>query len=141
MSSVNKVIIVGRLGNDPELKTMSSGNAVCNLSIATSEKWTKDGKGHEKTEWHRVVVFNKLAEICGKYLAKGRMAYVEGKLQTRSWENKDGQKQYTTEIVAQTVQFIGGTEEKKQSNFKDWTQAEHDFGETPDFSADEEMPF
>ena len=107
--SVNKVIILGRLGQDPELKYTPSGAAVCSFSLATSETWNdKAGQKQERTEWHRIVVWGKLAELCGQYLAKGRQAYVEGKLQTRSWDGKDGQKRYTTEINASTVQFIGG---------------------------------
>lgn len=107
--SVNKVIILGRLGQDPELKYTPSGAAVCNFSLATSESWTdKAGQKQEKTEWHRIVVWGKLAELCNQYLAKGRQAFVEGKLQTRSWDDKDGTKRYSTEIMANTVQFIGG---------------------------------
>lgn len=107
--SVNKVILVGHLGQNPELKYTPSGQAVCNLSIATNESWTgKDGQKQEKTEWHRLVMFGKLAELAGQYLQKGRQIYVEGKLQTRSWQDKDGQTRYTTEVVAQTMQFLGG---------------------------------
>lgn len=107
--SVNKVIILGRLGQDPEVKHTPSGAVVCSFSLATSETWNdKAGQKQERTEWHRVVVWGKLAELCGQYLSKGRQAYVEGKLQTRSWDGKDGQKRYTTEINASTVQFIGG---------------------------------
>lgn len=108
--SVNKVILVGRLGQDPELKYTPSGMAVCNFTLATSESWTdKQGQKQEKTEWHRIVVWGKLGELCGQYLAKGRQAYLEGALQTRSWDDKNtGQKRYTTEIVAKTVQFLGG---------------------------------
>ena len=107
--SVNKVIIVGRLGQDPELKYTPSGAGVCNFSMATTESWSdKSGQKQERTEWHRIVVWGKLAELCNQYLSKGRQAYVEGRLQTRSWEGKDGQKRYTTEINATTVQFLGG---------------------------------
>jgi single-strand DNA-binding protein len=107
--SVNKVIVLGRLGQDPELKYTAGGSAVCNFSLATSESWTdKSGQKQERTEWHRVVVWGKLAELCNQYLSKGRQAFVEGKLQTRSWEDKQGQKRYTTEVQATTVQFIGG---------------------------------
>ncbi len=108
--SVNKVIILGRLGQDPEIKYTQSGMAVANFSLATSEFWNDKATGQkqEKTEWHRVVVWGKLGELCNQYLAKGRQAYVEGRLQTRSWDDKDGVKKYTTEIVANTVQFIGG---------------------------------
>jgi len=107
--SVNKVILLGRLGQDPELKYTPGGSAVCNFSLATTESWTdKSGQKQEKTEWHRVVVWGKLAELCNQYLAKGRQAFLEGRLQTRSWDDKEGNKRYTTEILASTVQFIGG---------------------------------
>jgi single-strand DNA-binding protein len=107
--SVNKVILLGRLGQDPELKYTPGGSAVCNFSLATTESWTdKSGQKQEKTEWHRIVVWGKLAELCNQYLAKGRQAFLEGRLQTRSWDDKDGNKRYTTEILASTVQFIGG---------------------------------
>jgi single-strand DNA-binding protein len=107
--SVNKVIIVGRLGQNPEVRYTPSGAAVANFSVATSENWTdKSGQKQEKTEWHRIVVWGKTAENCGQYLAKGRQVYVEGRLQTRQWQDKDGQTKYTTEIQAQTVQFLGG---------------------------------
>ena len=97
--SVNKVILLGRLGQDPELKYTPTGMAVCNFSLATSEKWKdKAGQDQERTEWHRVVVWGKIAELCNQYLAKGRQAYLEGSLQTRSWDDKDGNKRYTTII-------------------------------------------
>lgn len=107
--SVNKVILLGRLGQDPELKYTPGGSPVCNFSLATTESWTdKSGQKQEKTEWHRVVVWGKLAELCNQYLSKGRQAFLEGRLQTRAWDDKDGNKRYTTEILASTVQFIGG---------------------------------
>jgi single-strand DNA-binding protein len=107
--SINKVILIGRLGQDPELKYTPSGAAVCNFSMATSESWTdKSGQKQEKTEWHRVVVWGKLSELCNQYLAKGRQCFVEGSLQTRSWEDQNGNKKYTTEINAKNVQFLGG---------------------------------
>ena len=108
MSGLNKVMLIGRLGRDPELRYTPSGLAIANFSIATSEQWKdKDsGEKKERTEWHRIVVFGKLGELCGEYLAKGRQAYVEGRLQTRSWE-KDGVTRYTTEIVASDIQFLG----------------------------------
>lgn len=107
--SVNKVIILGRLGQDPELKYTPGGMAVCNFTVATSESWAdKSGQKQERTEWHRIVVWGKLAELCNQYLSKGRQAFIEGSLQTRSWDDKNGQKRYTTEINAKTVQFIGG---------------------------------
>jgi len=108
--SVNKVILLGRLGQDPELRNTPNGNSVCNFTLATSENWTdkQSGQRQERTEWHRIVVWGRVAENCNQYLAKGRQAYIEGRLQTRSWEDKDGNKRYTTEVLANTVQFIGG---------------------------------
>jgi single-strand DNA-binding protein len=108
--SVNKVILIGRLGKDPEMKYTPNGMGVCTLTLATSESWNdkSSGQKQEKTEWHRVVVWGKLAELCNQYLSKGRQAYVEGKLQTRSWDDQSGNKRYSTEINANTVQFIGG---------------------------------
>ena len=146
MSGVNKVIILGRLGADPETKNISSGSTVTSFSLATSESWKdKEGQKQERTEWHRVVVWGKLAEICGKYLAKGRQAFVEGRLQTRSWEDQQGNKRYTTEIVANNVQFIGGS-----ANVSDNTGFDKpsdsgspfaDFAPEPDFGGNEEIPF
>lgn len=108
--SVNKVILVGRLGQNPEVRYTPSGAAVANFSVATNESWTdKSGQKQERTEWHKVVVWGKLAELCGQYLSKGRQCYLEGRLQTRQWQDKDGQTKYTTEVQAQTVQFLGGT--------------------------------
>jgi single-strand DNA-binding protein len=107
--SVNKVILVGRLGQNPEVRYTPAGAAVANFSIATSESWMdKSGQKQEKTEWHRIVVWGKTAENCNQYLSKGRQIYVEGRLPTRQWQDKDGQTKYTTEIQAQTVQFLGG---------------------------------
>jgi single-strand DNA-binding protein len=106
---VNKVILIGNLGKDPEVRFTPSGAAVANFNIATNESWTdKSGQKQERTEWHRIVVWGKLAELCGEYLKKGRQCYVEGRLQTREWTDKEGKKNYTTEVVAQTVQFLGG---------------------------------
>ena len=107
MASVNKAIILGNLGQDPELRYTPSGAAVCTLNIATTDVRNDQNNGRqERTEWHRVVVWNKAAENAAKYLAKGRSVYIEGKIQTRSWEDQNGQKKYSTEIVAQTVQFL-----------------------------------
>jgi single-strand DNA-binding protein len=113
MAGVNKVILLGNLGQDPEIRYMADGTAVTNFSIATSETWKdkQTGEKKERTEWHRVVAWRQLGELCGKYLAKGRQVYIEGKLQTRSWE-KDGVTRYTTEIVASEVQFIGGNRDE-----------------------------
>jgi single-strand DNA-binding protein len=108
MASVNKVILVGNLGADPEVRYTPSGAAVANFSLATTDQWTnKDGGKEEKTEWHRIVAFNRLGEICGEYLHKGKQVYIEGKIQTRSWEDKEGIKRYTTEIVALGMQMLG----------------------------------
>jgi single-strand DNA-binding protein len=110
MAGINKAILIGRLGSDPEVRYTPSGVAVANFSIATSEEWKdKDsGEKRERTEWHRIVAWRKLGEICGEYLSKGRQVYIEGRIQTRDWEDKDGNKRYTTEIVATDVQFLGG---------------------------------
>jgi len=105
---VNKVILVGNLGADPEMRYTQSGTAVANFRLATSERWTdKAGEKQERTEWHRIVAFGRLAEICGEYLTKGRQVYVEGRLQTRSWDDKEGQTRYTTEIVAREMKMLG----------------------------------
>jgi len=106
MAGVNKVILVGNLGSDPESKSTQSGSTVTNITIATSESWTKDGNKEEKTEWHRVVFFNKLADIAAQYLKKGSKVYVEGKLQTRKWQDNNGNDRYTTEIVAREMQML-----------------------------------
>lgn len=108
MSSVNKAIIIGHLGADPELKSTKSGLSIVEMRIATTEEWTgKDGKKNDQTEWHRVTVFGKTADACHTYLKKGSQAYVEGRIQTEQWEDKKGEKRYTTKIVAETVQFLG----------------------------------
>jgi single-strand DNA-binding protein len=106
---VNKVILVGNLGANPELKYLPSGQAVCEMRLATSDSYTdKQGQRQERTEWHRVVVWGKTAENCSQYLSKGRQVYVEGRLQTRSWDDKEGNKRYTTEVVANQVVFLSG---------------------------------
>lgn len=146
MSGVNKVIIVGRLGADPELRTTSGGQAVCTLRVATSENWMdKQGQKQERTEWHRVIIWGKQGENAGKYLAKGRQLYVEGRLQTRSWEAPDGQKRYTTEIVATTVQYLGGGNAsaggERSNDYSQNNNSANDFGAEPFFDASEEIPF
>lgn len=107
---INKVILVGNLGKDPEVRYSANGAAIANLTIATSEQWTdkQSGQKQEKTEWHRVVLFNRLGEIAGEYLKKGSQVYIEGKLQTRKWQDQNGQDRYTTEIVANDMQMLGG---------------------------------
>ena len=112
MASVNKVIIIGNLGRDPEVRYLPSGAAVCNIAVATSRNWTnKDsGERQEETEWHRIAFFDRLAEIAGEYLKKGRPVYVEGHLKTRKWTDKDGVERYSTEIVAEQMQLLGSRE-------------------------------
>lgn len=109
MASVNKVILIGNLGRDPELRYTQSGQAVANFSLATNERFggRDGGEQQERTEWHRIVTWGKTAETCAQYLAKGRNVYIEGRLQTRDWEDRDGNKRQTTEVVAQRVQFLG----------------------------------
>jgi len=110
MASVNKVIIVGNLGRDPETRYMPNGEAVTNVAVATTESWKDKNSGEKKelTEWHRITFYRKLAEIAGQYLKKGSQVYVEGRLQTRKWTDKDGVEKYTTEIIADTMQMLGG---------------------------------
>ena len=109
MASVNKVILVGNLGRDPETRYMPDGGAITNISIATTSTWKdKSGEKQEATEWHRISFFGKLAEIAGEYLKKGSQVYVEGKLRTRKWQDKDGQDKYTTEVIADVMQMLGG---------------------------------
>jgi single-strand DNA-binding protein len=112
MASVNKVIIVGNLGRDPEVRYTPNGSAVCNVSVATTRSWKNKDSGDksEETEWHRVVFYDKLAEIAGEYLKKGRSVYVEGRLKTRKWQDKDGAEKYTTEIIATDMQMLGSRE-------------------------------
>jgi len=107
MASVNKVILIGNLGRDPELRYTASGQPVATFTLATTEVTTRDGEKREFTEWHRIVAWGRLAEICSEYLSKGRSVYIEGRLRTREWEDKDGNKRWTTEIVAQVMQMLG----------------------------------
>lgn len=145
MSGVNKVILVGRLGNDPEIRYTQQGVAVTNFNIATSENWVdKGGQKQERTEWHRIVVWGKIAEVCSQYLAKGRQVFIEGRLQTRQWEDKEGSKRYTTEVVASTVQFL----DRSSSDPKMATMSADDHGMSdavpPQMGGqniDEEIPF
>src|SRR3982751_5178212 len=111
MASINKVILIGNLGKDPETRYMPNGDAVTNITVATTETWKdKNGEKQEKTEWHRVTFYRKLAEIAGEYLKKGRPVYVEGRLETRKWTDKAGVEKYTTEIVASEMQMLGSRE-------------------------------
>jgi len=141
MSAVNKVIILGRLGSDPEVKQITGGQTVARLSVATSESWTdKNQQKQERTEWHRVVVWGKLAELCGKYLVKGRQIYLEGRLQTRNWEDNQGQKKYTTEVIATTIQFLGNQANNNQEMF-DGDSAPVPPGNVDEFLETPEIPF
>jgi single-strand DNA-binding protein len=112
MASVNKVIIIGNLGRDPEVRYTPNGSAVCNVSVATTRTWKnkESGDKNEETEWHRVVFYDRLAEIAGEYLKKGRSVYVEGRLKTRKWQDKDGVEKFTTEIIAEEMKMLGGRE-------------------------------
>lgn len=111
MASVNKVILIGNLGRDPEMRYTPDGSAIANFSIATTDQWRDKGSGEkqERTEWHRIVLFGRTAEVAGEYLKKGRPVYIEGRLQTRKWTDKDGNERYTTEIVGDRMQMLGGS--------------------------------
>lgn len=142
--SVNKAIIVGHLGKDPELRFTQSGTAVASFSVATSEKFkSKDGESKEVTEWHNIVVWRQLAEICGKYLSKGSQIYLEGKIQTRKYQDRDGNDRYVTEIVADQMRMLGGgqaRENKPANPPKGGGGAQSSF-EDPPFNPDDEIPF
>ena len=137
MASINKVFLIGNLGQDPETRDTKSG-PVCNFRIATAESWNdkKTGDRKERTEWHRIVVWGKQAENCAEYLTKGRACHIEGRLQPRDWEDKDGNKRYTTEIVADRVTFLGGRDEvdEKSARHYDKNQLNAPLG-------DEDIPF
>jgi single-strand DNA-binding protein len=143
MAGINKAILIGRLGADPEVRYTPSGVAVANFSIATSEEWKdKDtGEKKERTEWHRIVVWSKLGELCGEYLSKGRQVYIEGRIQTRSWDDRDGNKRYTTEIVATDVQFLGGRDGVPEARAASGASAP-DFESSPiKAPEDDDIPF
>ena len=140
MAGVNKVILIGNLGADPEVRYLSNGTTVANFRLATSEtRASKTGEKTTYTEWHRVVAFGRLAEICGEYLHKGRQVYVEGRIRTRSWEDKEGNKRFTTEITALQMQMLGGPGDLPEAGgaAKDPGFEPHDMGP----SLDEEPPF
>ncbi len=137
---VNKVILIGHLGADPDMRYTPSGAGVCELRLATSESWKdKNGQRQERTEWHRIVVWGKTAEICAKYLAKGRQVFIEGRIQTRSYDDKEGQKRYITEIIANDVQFLssgrdgggGGGGARRGGGDEGPPPPEPDFGPSP----------
>jgi single-strand DNA-binding protein len=149
MAGVNKVIIVGNVGRDPEVRYTQSGKAVASFSVATSERFQdKDGQNQERTEWHRVVAWGRLAEICGEYLRKGKQIYVEGRLQTRDWEDKDGHKRYTTEVIANVMQMLGRRGEDGGGSMSDEGSSRGSSGGDPLSQApagggasDDEIPF
>jgi single-strand DNA-binding protein len=143
MRGVNKVILIGNLGRDPEIRYTTSGQAVANFTVATTEVRTnKDGKRDEFTEWHRIVAWGRLAEICGEYLSKGKTVYVEGTLRTRTWEDKEGKKRWTTEVVAQNMQMLGGPSGEKSASTSDVEQKiTVDFESEETFGSDDDVPF
>ena len=143
MAGINKAILVGRLGADPEVRYTPSGVAVANFNIATSEEWRdKDsGEKKERTEWHRIVAWSKLGEICGEYLSKGRQVYIEGRIQTRSWEDRDGNKRYTTEIIASDVQFLGGRDAGPGDRVEGGAQASRFESSPINAPEDDDIPF
>jgi single-strand DNA-binding protein len=140
MASVNKVILIGNLGRDPEVRYTTGGTAVANFTMATTDRWNDQASGEkkERTEWHRIVVWAKQAEIAGEYLRKGRQVYVEGSLQTREWTDRDGNKRYTTEVRAQRFQMLGGRQDDRVSAAAapQTTAAEPESG-----YADDDIPF
>ncbi|MFC1891537.1 single-stranded DNA-binding protein [Thermodesulfobacteriota bacterium] len=141
MASVNKVIVLGNLGAEPEIRYTPSGTAVANFTLATTEQWKgKDGEKNEKTEWHRIVAWARLGEICGEYLHKGSSVYIEGRLQTRAWDDRDGNKRYTTEIVAQNMQMLGSPGSQRKDG-QAATQEERYPTEEPVSIPDDDIPF
>jgi len=141
MSSLNKVMLIGRLGKDPEVKFTSSGTAVCNFSLATSETFKdKSGEKQEKTEWHNVQLWQKLAEIAGEYLVKGSLVFIEGRLQTRKWQDKEGNDRYTTEIVGERMQMLGSKGDSGRSDRA--ASGSHSTGsENSSMPEDDDIPF
>jgi len=146
MASLNRVQLIGNLGQDPELRYTQNQTAVCTLSVATTEnRLNASGEREPQTTWHRVVVWSKQAENCNKYLGKGRQVYVDGRLQTRSWEDQNGNKRYTTEVVAQSVLFLGGnaggaSRDTQQQQYQPQNQGGNDFGGAPAGGAPASMP-
>ena len=147
MAGVNKVIIVGNVGRDPEVRFTKAGTAVATFSVATSERFKdRDGQPQERTEWHRVVAWAQLADICGKYLRKGKQVYIEGRLQTRDWEDKDGHKRYTTEVIANVMQMLGRREDdgggySDESFGRGGAAGGDPMAQAPASGGDDEIPF
>ena len=143
MRGINKVILIGNLGRDPEIRYTASGQAVVNFTLATTESSTsKDGEKQDFTEWHRIVAWGRLAEICGEYLSKGRMVYIEGSIRTRSWEDKEGRKRWTTEILSRNMQMLSPAGEKpeKSPDTKEGLTEDFDISEDS-LDSDEDIPF
>ena len=140
-SGINKVILVGNLGKDPDMRYTAGGDAVANLSIATSESWNDNqtGEKKEKTEWHRVVFFRRIAEVCGEYLKKGSSVYIEGSLRTRDWEDDQGNKRYTTEIIGREMQMLGGR--RSEDNMDQSPQINSSSPQPEEGLIDDEIPF
>ena len=140
-SGINKVILVGNLGKDPDMRYTAGGDAVANLSIATSESWNDNqtGEKKEKTEWHRVVFFRRIAEVCGEYLKKGSSVYIEGSLRTRDWEDDKGNKRYTTEIIGREMQMLGGR--RSEDNMDQSPQVNSSSPQPEEGLIDDEIPF
>ena len=139
MAGVNKAILIGRLGADPEVRYTNTGTPVATFNMATSFNFTnKNGERTDKTEWHRIVAFGKLGEICGEYLAKGKQVYIEGRLQTREWEDREGNKRRTTEIVAQSMQMLGSASDQVRTEAGVSTPPADD---VPDIGSEDDVPF
>ena len=134
---LNKVFLIGRLGAKPKIRYIPQNIAVTTFPLATNEIWVEDGKRQEHTEWHNIVVFGRLAEICGDYLSKGSLVYIEGSLRTRSWYDKNDNRHYTTEIIAKTVKFLSS---KKQSS-SSITKETEEVPEIPEVPSEEDLPF
>ncbi len=139
--SVNKVILVGRLGADPEIRYTAEGQPVATFRIATNEVWMKNGERQEHTEWHRIVAFGRLAEICGEYLSKGRQVYIEGRLRTRSFEDREGQRRYITEIVASDMRMLDGRREVESGSSSLGPYGESRQDSVPEPPPDDDLPF
>ena len=146
MAGINKVIIVGNLGNDPEIRTMPTGEQIANITVATSESWTDKNSGEKKTqtEWHRIVLYRRLAEIAAQYLHKGSQVYIEGRLKTRKWQDNNGQDRYTTEIQGDNLQMLGGRNQdaaQNQSPKQQKAQSKSQQSEPPVDAFDDNIPF
>ena len=139
---INRVTLIGHLGRDPEMRYTNSGTAVCNFSLATTERYQdRNGQRQERTEWHNIVVWSKLAEICNQYLSKGRLIFIEGRLQTREWDDRDGNKRRTTEIVANDMKMLGGPGQNAGASTGDNRQTSEASGSMDAGITDDDIPF